>query len=310
MQLSNAHASESFLSEGDLETCKSLQTSSLGPLSESTKTLAQHDEGNRNIFWNVCSFILITELCERLAFYGLTGSLVIFFTDRLGLDSNLSSQLLSLFSSITYAAPLFGAYVADQLLGRYLTILIFSIMYVSGLFMCTYASDPYVLGDDPERASTKSIVIFFIALFGGVALGSGGIKPNVVVLGAEQFDTSKPSEAAQQQSYFNYFYWSINIGASFSFGYLAWLATHGAPPLISENYGFFASFFIPSCFMAIAVLTFFLGRNRYKKMEPSGSALKNFLGVLFESARGMQEGRAILEYELKIRPLWWLWSRQ
>jgi len=114
------------------------------------------------------------------------------------------------------------------------------------------------------------------------------------VLGAEQFDTSKPSEAAQQQSYFNYFYWSINIGASFSFGYLAWLATHGAPPLISENYGFFASFFIPSCFMAIAVLTFFLGRNRYKKMEPSGSALKNFLGVLFESARGMQEGRAIL----------------
>jgi peptide/histidine transporter 3/4 len=202
--------------------------------------------------------------------------------------------LLSLFASINYAAPLLGALVADKYLGRYRTILVFSSVYVVGMFLCTYAAHPSVIGDDPDQASSESITLFFVALFGGVALGSGGIKPNVVVLGAEQFDTSKKSEADQQQSYFNYFYWSINIGASFSFGYLAWLATHGAPPLISEDAGFFASFLIPACFMAIAVGVFFLGRKRYKKSPPSGSALEDFFGVLRESARRTREGRAIL----------------
>jgi hypothetical protein len=31
------------------------------------------DSKRSSIFWSVCSFILITELCERLAYYGLTG---------------------------------------------------------------------------------------------------------------------------------------------------------------------------------------------------------------------------------------------
>jgi dipeptide/tripeptide permease len=166
-------------------------------------------------------------------------------------------------------------------------------LYVLGLFLCTYAAHPNVLGDDPDRASTESVVLFFLALFFGVALGSGGIKPNVVVLGAEQFDTSKLSEQVQQQSFFNYFYWSINTGASFSFGYLAWLATHGAPPLISADSGFCASFLITACSMTIAVVVFFIGRGRYKKYPPSGSALQDFFGVMLESARRTREGRAI-----------------
>ena len=35
---------------------------------------------NKNIFLQVCLAILCTEFCERLAYYGLTGSLTIFFT--------------------------------------------------------------------------------------------------------------------------------------------------------------------------------------------------------------------------------------
>ena len=34
----------------------------------------------KNIFLQVCLTILCTEFCERLAFYGLTGSLAIFYT--------------------------------------------------------------------------------------------------------------------------------------------------------------------------------------------------------------------------------------
>ena len=36
-------------------------------------------------FWGTVVFILITEMCERLAYYGLTGSLQIFFQSKLGM---------------------------------------------------------------------------------------------------------------------------------------------------------------------------------------------------------------------------------
>lgn len=39
----------------------------------------------KNIFLQVCLTILCTEFCERLAFYGLTGSLAIFYTKVCGL---------------------------------------------------------------------------------------------------------------------------------------------------------------------------------------------------------------------------------
>ena len=39
----------------------------------------------KSVIVSVCSFILVTEFCERLAYYGLSGSLPIFFTKQLGL---------------------------------------------------------------------------------------------------------------------------------------------------------------------------------------------------------------------------------
>uniref|UniRef100_A0AAV1UX73 Uncharacterized protein n=1 Tax=Peronospora matthiolae TaxID=2874970 RepID=A0AAV1UX73_9STRA len=98
----------------------------------------------RSIILSVCSFILVTEFCERLAYYGLSGSLPIFFHRNLGLR---------------------------------------------------------------------------------------GIKPNVVVLGADQFDVSIPAQRAEKDSFFNWFYWAINIGATFSYGVLTNLAVNGLPAL-------------------------------------------------------------------------------
>ena len=62
-----------------------------------------------SIFWSRCVFILITEFCERLAYYGLVnpppapahtslslsqiGSLSIFLTRELGLTSLMASEL-------------------------------------------------------------------------------------------------------------------------------------------------------------------------------------------------------------------------
>ena len=52
----------------------------------------------------------------------------------------------------------------------------------------------------------------FVALY-LIALGTGGIKPCVSSFGTYQFDESDESEKKSKSSFFNWFYFSINIGA-------------------------------------------------------------------------------------------------
>jgi peptide/histidine transporter 3/4 len=49
-----------------------------------------------------------------------------------------------------------------------------------------------------------------------IALGNGGIKPNVSTLGADQFDESDPNERKHMSNFFNWFYFIISIGSLLS----------------------------------------------------------------------------------------------
>ena len=120
--------------------------------------------------------------------------------------------------AIVYVTPLLGGYIADTHWGSYKTILVFSLLYICGCALMSASAYPGV----------DSTWMFMLGLFGFVGLGSGGIKANVIVLGGDQFDITKPEEAAQQDAFFNYFYWSINLGALVSYGYLAQLAVTGS----------------------------------------------------------------------------------
>ena len=140
-------------------------------------------------FWSICIFILVTELCERFAYYGLTGSLVIFLQRDLGFTNVLATELTGLFGAVVYVTPVLGAYLADAHWGRYSTILFFCVWYIAGLLMTTASawptvtSDPGAGGDLPTWVATA---LAMTGLFLGVGLGAGGIKSNVVVLGADQ----------------------------------------------------------------------------------------------------------------------------
>ncbi|POM74656.1 Proton-dependent Oligopeptide Transporter (POT) Family, partial [Phytophthora palmivora] len=172
------------------------EKASLLPTKRTETDRPQH----RSIIVSVCSFILVTEFCERLAYYGLSGSLPIFFHRNLGLSTVLATELNSTFTSLSYLTPLLGAYVADRYLGRFSTIVVFCSLYIVGLALCVFASLPAV----------SSLPLFMLGLFGGVGFGAGGIKPNVVVLGADQFNVDIPAQRAEKDSFFNWFYWAIN----------------------------------------------------------------------------------------------------
>ena len=67
-----------------------------------------------------------------------------------------------------------------------------------------------------------------------VAVGTGGIKPNVSSFGADQFDEMDPQDKKDKQSFFNWFYLSINVGSLVASTVLVYIQVH-----ISWGLGFF-----------------------------------------------------------------------
>ncbi len=62
------------------------------------------------------------------------------------------------------------------------------------------------IGADQGHLGCSCVQLFIYA-------GTGGIKPCVSSFGADQFDESKSDERREKSSFFNWFYWMINIGA-------------------------------------------------------------------------------------------------
>jgi peptide/histidine transporter 3/4 len=67
-------------------------------------------------------------------------------------------------------------------------------MYVLGLALMVVGAIP---GD-------VNAGVVFAALY-IIAIGTGGIKPNVCTLGADQFDDSNKQDAREKESYFSWY---------------------------------------------------------------------------------------------------------
>ena len=99
-------------------------------------------------------YILANEAGERFSFYGTRCILVIFMTKYL-LDRNGALAVMTpeqskawfhLFVSAVYFTPIIGALLSDIWLGKYRTILYFSILYCIGFFALAFDNTRLGLG--------------------------------------------------------------------------------------------------------------------------------------------------------------------
>ena len=225
----------------------------------------------RSTLLSVCPFILANEFCERLAFYGLSTNLVIYLTRVMGEDAGFAAVQVSLFEGTCYLTPLLGAWLADSLWGRYRTILVFSLVYFVGMVMLALSA--WIPGLTPPPDLYPSF-LQNLALFGSlyvVALGTGGIKPNVSAFGADQFDVSHPSDRREKNSFFNWFYFSINLGSLLAVTVIVW---------VQENVSWAIGFAIPALCMALAVMVFVSGSGCYRHVAPSESPFSRVFSVI------------------------------
>ncbi len=197
-------------------------------------------------------YIVTNEAAERFSFYGMKCILVVFMTKYL-VDSSGGEDFMSddeakgyyhLFTSAVYFTPILGALVADIFFGKYKTILSLSIVYCLGHL--TLAMD-----------ETRMGLALGLAL---IAIGSGGIKPCVSAHVGDQFGKSN---ANLLEKVFGWFYFAINLGA-----FLSTLLT----PWLLANYGPHVAFGVPGILMALATLFFWMGRNVFIHVPPSGMA--------------------------------------
>lgn len=179
------------------------------------------------------------------------------------------NQQYSVWAGACYLFPLLGGYLADKYLGRYKTILVFCTIYLGGLVLVVFSSVPGKVAHE----------MIFPAMY-IVAVGTGGIKPNVSTMGADQFDDSNPKDRLEKESFFNWFYWSINLGAMISYVGIAYICQYGIAGLGGVSWGFFIGYLIPAIAMGLAIVVFMIGTPRYRILPPAGSVLDTTFGII------------------------------
>lgn len=104
-----------------------------------------------------------------------------------------------------------------------------------------------------------------------MALGTSGVKAALPALGADQYDEKDPKGAAQLSSFFNWFLFSLTIGAIFGVTFVVWIST---------NHGWDLSFVVCTIAVLFALLFVCMGKSLYRNNVPKGSPLLSILQVM------------------------------
>ena len=206
-------------------------------------------------------YIVGNEAAERFSFYGMKTILVVFMTQFLHstaggpdfMTEPESREWMHLFVASAYFFPIIGGIVADAFLGKYLTILLLSIVYCLGHLCLALMDLP-----QPLLAATLAPRGWLLAGLALVAIGSGGIKPCVSAHVGDQFGHSNRHLL---ERVFGWFYFAINFGSFFSTLLTPWLL---------RTYGAGWAFGVPGVLMALATFVFWLGRHRFIHVPPRG----------------------------------------
>ncbi|KAH7352364.1 hypothetical protein KP509_19G041500 [Ceratopteris richardii] len=232
--------------------------------------------------WRASAFIIGDEFSERLSFYGIASNLITYMTT--GLHESLASAAKNTnnWSGVTLVAPLFGAYFADALFGKYWTIAAVSAIYIAGLLLLTISVSISSLRPPPcmengncPTATQGQMAFFFVSLY-LISIGTGGLKPCLEAFGADQFDERNKVERQRKVSFFNWWYFGLCMGALIAFTILVY---------IQDNVSWGLGFGIPAIAMAVALVIFMAGTKFYRHKVPAGSPLTLIAKVVISAIR-------------------------
>ncbi|CAH1243095.1 SLC15A4 [Branchiostoma lanceolatum] len=217
--------------------------------------------------------IFSIEVCERVAYYATVANLVLFCTRDLDYTSTEAVTLSLLFTGLGCTVPPLGGVLADSLIGKYRAICVTAFLHFVGMACMVAVAFPFESYFGPENSPSKEMLdsIFPVALV-VVAIATGGIKANVSPFAAQQAQGMMGAQT--ERSFFNWYFWFLNVGTFFSIAVLSY---------IEQDVAFWIGFLVPTILMFCACANLMLMGclGKVYKDSPNGSVLLKTFKILF-----------------------------
>ncbi|WCJ25969.1 Major facilitator superfamily protein [Euphorbia peplus] len=233
-------------------------------------------ERSRTGGWTSAAMILGVEGCERLTTLGIAVNLVTYMTATMHLSNATAANTTTNFLGTSFMLCLFGGFVADTFLGRYLTIAIFATVQAMGVTILTISTiipslrPPKCTGGECIPANGTQLTVLYLALY-LTALGTGGLKSSVSGFGSDQFDETDEKEKKQMGKFFHWFFFLINLGALGAVTILVYM---------QDNLGRKWGYGVCACAILFGILVFLSGTRRYRFKKLVGSPLTQIASVV------------------------------
>ena len=166
--------------------------------------------------------LFFSEMWERFSFYGMRALLVLFMTKEFLFSDNQAYGVYASYTTLVWATPVVGGYLADRLLGFRKAVVFGGILMAAGHFLM--AVPPIITW--LTGGTGASVFYFALAL---IICGNGFFKPNISTIVGRLYEPGDPRRDAG----FTIFYMGINLGAG-----LAPLVCGFVGELLGWHYGF------------------------------------------------------------------------
>ncbi len=147
-------------------------------------------------------YLLFTvEMWERFSYYGMRAIFILYLTKALLIDAKAAGGIFGTYTSLVYATPLLGGFIADRYWGNRRSILVGGILMAIAQFLMFFSASMHGHAD-------SAIPIMYVAL-GFLILGNGFFKPNI----SSMVGSLYPKGDSRIDSAYTIFYMGINAGA-------------------------------------------------------------------------------------------------
>nr|XP_015819587.2 solute carrier family 15 member 5 [Nothobranchius furzeri] len=222
--------------------------------------------------------VLLVELCERFTFFGIVCNMILFCTVKLGYGNFLAATINLCFIGTSTLTPVLVGWFAETCLGRTKVLYLCALLHFCGTAMLPVVAFPFEDFYIDTHHMTHKLqpleqqILFYTGLL-AAALGIGGIRAILCPMGAYSLQSYNKH---QLLSFFNWFYWLVNLNSSVVFLGIAYIQQS-----VAQNLGFL----IPFTSVLLALIAIHMTRNKLTYKPKKGGSLLTTLGVFLNSLR-------------------------
>ncbi|KAL9981186.1 hypothetical protein ACROYT_G009856 [Oculina patagonica] len=219
--------------------------------------------------------VLLTVVLERIAYYGILANLLLFLISETKFNQSVSVVIVFCFTGLALFMSTVGGIVGDSYSGRYNAVWGSLLVYIVGIGMIFYSafiSERYANG---HLKTYYPLLALFSLLI--ISIGEGAYKANVTAFGGDQL---RGQDEQRYRRFFNWYYWSINVGSFVGFSAIAY---------VEQVESFTTGFAILFGSIVLASVIFSICKSRYISHPPTGHILKKIYSIIKEAKQKKRE---------------------